>query len=353
VDWTPRDDVEVIAGIDLDFTEGYLFEEQTRSQIFSFPPGVHYDYDVFASVIAPYVHTEWQALDRLRVIAGLRAEYTHYNYDNNTDVKLTADGTDRFIRPDDRVDDFLTVTPKLGFVYDLTDVSTAFVNFARGARAPQTTDLYRVQRGQLPGDADPERMDSVEVGLRGRWGPVTGQIAGFFMKKRNFFFRDAQGFNETNGKTRHVGVEAETTVRLLDTLTFSGSATYARHTYRFDRPITGNTESVSFGDDVDTAPRTISNARLIWEPLEGSLVELEWQHMGRYSMDASNSVFYPGHETLSLRAEQQITTHAQLFFVARNLTNTDYAERADFAFGNERYFPGEDRGFSGGFRIRF
>ena len=356
VDWTPTDNWEVIAGIDLDFTEGYLSEEQFITVPFGdFAQGVHYDYDVFATVVAPYVHTEWQAFDWARVVAGLRAEYTNYVYDNNADVKLSAPigSGDRYIRPPDRVDDFLTLTPKLGFVFDLSDDATAFVNFARGARAPQTTDLYRVIRNQLPGDADPERIDSVEVGFRGRMGPVSGQIAGFFMKKKNFFFRDADFFNVTNGKTRHVGVEVETVIELPANFSFAGAATFASHTYRFDRPTGSSAESVTFGDDVDTAPRTISNVRLAWEPEDGSIVELEWQHMGRYSMNASNTVHYPGHEVLNLRAEQAVTENVALFFNARNLTNTDYAERADFGFGNERYFPGEDRAFSGGIKITF
>ena len=238
--WTPTDDFELIAGLDLDFTEGYLSEEQFITVPFGgFAQGVHYNYDVFASVVAPYVHTEWQALDWARVVAGLRAEYTNYVYDNNADVKLTATGADRYIRPADRVDDFLTLTPKLGFVFDLTPQTTAFVNFARGARAPQTTDLYRVQQNQQPGDADPERVNSVEAGLRGRIGPVSGQIAAFFMQKKNFFFRDADGFNVTNGKTRHEGIEVETVIDLPANLTLAGAASYARHTYRFNRTVSG------------------------------------------------------------------------------------------------------------------
>ena len=75
--------------------------------------------------------------------------------------------------------------------------------------------------------------------------------------------------------------------------------------------------------------------------------------MGSYATNASNSAFYPGHEVLNLRAEQEVTENVSLFFNARNLANTDYAERADFAFGNERYFPGEDRAFSGGIKITF
>jgi iron complex outermembrane receptor protein len=41
------------------------------------------------------------------------------------------------------------------------------------------------------------------------------------------------------------------------------------------------------------------------------------------------------------------------FVAIRNLANTDYAERADSAFGADRYFPGEDRAATAGVRAAF
>jgi len=54
----------------------------------------------------------------------------------------------------------------------------------------------------------------------------------------------------------------------------------------------------------------------------------------------------------NLRADWTLTENVTLFGAVRNLANTDYAERADFAFGNDRYFPGEDRAFTLGLRAR-
>jgi iron complex outermembrane receptor protein len=36
-----------------------------------------------------------------------------------------------------------------------------------------------------------------------------------------------------------------------------------------------------------------------------------------------------------------------------NVLNEDYAERADFAFGSERFFPGRGRAFQFGVSARF
>ena len=140
----------------------------------------------------------------------------------------------------------------------------------------------------------------------------------------------------------------ERAVSLLDDLTLSGSATYAQHTYRFDRPVTRNsTESISKGDDVDTAPNWLANARLLWEPTDWVYGELEWVHVGDYFTDASNAHTYPGHDVFNIRGGVEVTEAWSVSAAVRNLFDTDYAERADFSFGSERYFPGEGRAVEG------
>ncbi len=45
-----------------------------------------------------------------------------------------------------------------------------------------------------------------------------------------------------------------------------------------------------------------------------------------------------------------MTEGIEIFTAVRNLLDERYAERADYAFGNERYFPGEPRAISIGIR---
>ncbi len=193
----------------------------------------------------------------------------------------------------------------------------------------------------------------MEAGWRGAFMGSFYDLTAFYMFKRNFFFRDADGFYVSDGKTRHVGVEALAEIPLGERFTLAAAVTYARHTYAFDRSVGSAFETIRKGNDVDTAPRVQSNVRLTWRPLESFQTEVEWIHMGEYFMDAANSVTYPGHNILNLRLSWGATERVQLFAAIRNLTNTDYAERADFAFGNERYFPGEDRAFNAGLRMKF
>jgi outer membrane receptor protein involved in Fe transport len=348
--WSFDDSSEITIGADFEATDGFLRETQSRPSFGSFPQGPHYDYDLTAIVVALYGHAEWQATDSVRVIGGVRWEYTDYDYDN----KLTSDTVGRFQRPADRTDSYSVVTPKFGVVWDVRPDTSLFANYARGARAPQTTDLYRLQINQAVGDIREEKLDSFEIGARGEIAGVSYQAAAFYMTKRNFFFRDTDGFNVPDGKTKHKGVELEVVIPLHETLDLAAAATYARHTYNFTNLVTANsTESISEGNDVDTAPRVTSNVRLIWRPTERIQGEIEWVHVGRYYTDASNLHDYPGHDVLNVRFVWQAHDNVDLFFTGRNLTNKAYAERADFSFGSERYLPGETRAFEGGVNFHF
>ena len=341
--------LSLIAGIDAEYTDGYLTEFQSDPTIFSYTQGLHYDFVVKAVNASGFVQGEYALGPRTTATAAIRVDGAIYDYDNLTDSGVVG----RFRRLPDQTDKFVTASPKFSLRHELSDAASVYASYARGARPPQTTDLYRLQINQTGDQARPEKIDSLELGLRAAFGErVNVELAGFFMDKRNFFFRDADGFNVANGKTRHVGVEADVRIALNDTLTLRSAVTYAAHTYRFDRAVGNADETISFGDDVDTAPRVIADTRLQWRPAERLRLEAEWVSMGSYFTDAANDHKYGGHNILDLRAEASLTQTLAAFVTVRNVTDALYAERADYAFGEDRYFPGETRTFGFGLRYR-
>jgi iron complex outermembrane receptor protein len=347
--WDAANNLSVIAGADADFTHGRLREFQTLpDQPNGYVQGLHYDYRVDMETLAAFAQARWQFAPAWSLTAGVRGERVRYEYDNRA-----PDGDfGRFRRAADRTDEFEAVTPKLGVTWQVLPTQTLYLNLARGARPPQITDLYSLQILQVPGEQDEEIVDSVEAGWRGALGPAQVEVALYHMDKRDTSFRNADGFTITNGRTRHEGVEVSGEMPLGDQFSLAGWITYARHTYRFNDTVTRAGENIASGDDVDSAPRWIWNARGLWRPVERGSLELEWAHMGAYFTNAENTARYPGHDVLNLRGEYDVNERLSVFAAVRNLTNTDYAERADFAFGNDRYFPGEDRGFTIGFRAR-
>jgi hypothetical protein len=72
-------------------------------------------------------------------------------------------------------------------------------------------------------------------------------------------------------------------------------------------------------------------------------VELEWVHQGGYFLDAANSERYDGHDLLHLRWSKPLSRGLTVSARLMKLTVRRYAERADLAFGQFRYFPGAGR----------
>ena len=349
-------DMQALAGIDLEVADGFLKETQAGPATDGAPPanairpaGKHYDYDVQSEVAALYGQIEQPFAERFRLTAGVRLEYVNYDYDNKMLAGNTRDdGTTcgatgcLYNRPADRSDDFTNVTSKLGLSYALNEQHIVYVTAARGMRAPDTSELYRLQRQQTIAELDAEELDSVELGLRGAFGPLRYSLAGFKMKKDNVIFRDSAGFNVSDGKTDHEGVEYEFNWLPLETLSLALAGTYAKHTYAFNRSIDGG-ETIVSGRDIDTAPRHVNTARLDWQFLPVANAELEWVGVGRYFVDAINAHEYPGHDLLNLRLGWNIRDNWSTTLRLNNVTDEAYADRADFAFGNYRYFPGRGR----------
>ncbi|MDF1589794.1 MAG: TonB-dependent receptor [Gammaproteobacteria bacterium] len=343
---------KVIIGTDFEYTQGSLTEIQTAPNPFSFPKyvqGTHYDYDVDATVIAPYIHTEWQVAEKTRITAGARYEHTRYEYDNKT-----ADGLfgNTFFRPADRDDTFNNFSPKLGLVQQLTEDTSAFVNLARGNRAPQTTDLYRSRKASnVSLEPDSEQIDSVEIGYRKVGAGIQFETSAYYMKKEDYFFRTSKDNNVPDGKTKHYGIELSVFAPLGNQFDLGGSFSYARHQYDFDNADNGIVD----GNDMDTAPRHTGNVRLGWNFMPQSRAELEWIHVGRYYTDDANEHRYDGHDIFNLRATHQVSQQVTVYGRVSNLLNTEYAERADYSGpgGGERFFVGEERGLHVGASYSF
>lgn len=343
-------------GADVDLASGYLRETQADPFGFfpgdsRFPVGVHYDYTVETIVGALWAEADLELSDRLTLIGGLRAEA--HSYDYTTDAPVGVNG--RFNVPGDRTDDFDFVTPKIGLVYDANANVDLYANYARGSRAPQASDLYRLQSQQGTAEAEVETLDSFEVGARGAVanGDLIFDIAAYTAEKDNFFFRDADGLNVTDGSTRHQGVELAALWQISDRVSISGSLSWSDQVYTFDRVVGNGSEIILDGNEIDTAPEWLANASFTWLATDKLSLELSTDYVGEYFTNPANTQDYPGHLIANVRASYDVSDALETFLIVRNLTDEAYADRADFAFGNERYFPGEPLNVTFGIRKQF
>lgn len=347
-------------GVDAEITDAYL--KQTQASGFAvFPAGKQYDYEVNTDMLAAFLTSEYQWTDQLSLSFGGRYETLRYDYDNRmlsgdtTENGVPCPGGCRYSRPDDRVDDFENLLTDLGLIYSPADSLIISARISHGFRAPQATELYRLQQGQLRADLDSEALNSIELGIKGNWADISYQLVGFAMKKNNVIFQSSDRLNLDNGQTRHTGLEYQLSWQITDQWDIGVSGTFAHHRYSANVSEPGSgTVLMTDGNDIDTAPRRLSTARLGWQPGPRTRLELEWVSVGRYYTDIYNEHSYAGHDLFHLRLHQQLSDGFSVNLRINNLANTDYAERADYSsFGGDRYFVGESRSVFGDIQLRF
>ena len=360
--FNPNDSLTL--GLDVEFTDAFLRQSQdqpTAGTAFlqeTVPVGRHYDYDVDATVVAAYGQYQVEITDRLELIAGVRFEWLQYRYDNKLlDGRSREDGSEcgfggcRYSRPADSTDSFNNWSPKLGLIFDYTPEHQFFVNLSHGFRAPQATELYRLQRDQTIADLDSEEIIGAEVGARGGWGALDYVLSIYDMRKDNVIFRDADFFNISNGETEHRGIELDFSWNLNEKLNFSTALSIARHEYTNNLRLSGIDIK---GNDVDTAPRETVFASVNWKALESLTLSLEWVSVGEYYLDPENLHEYSGHDVFNLRSRWEINDQWAAYMNIENVTDERYADRADFTtFTDERYFPGKPINFQLGVQKRW
>jgi iron complex outermembrane receptor protein len=317
------------------------------------PAGLHYDYQVDSWTVGSTVSVDYDFNEDLSLTAALRADRTNYDYDNlMIDGNTRANGTTcgaagcLYSRPADRSDQFDNLSPSLTFAWQVNSGNMVYLNASTGFRPPEMSELYRLQRQQTVAELDSEQLDSLELGWKFRYDTTSLSLATFVMRKDNLILRETNAFNVGNGSTRHHGVEYDLRHQFGGRVPIrvSMAGTYARHQYDFTRAVEGG-ETIVDGNDVDTAPHNIHTLGVDAQLGDFDL-HLDGTYLDRYFLDAANTASYPGHKVANFRASwfpATLDRRLRLDLRVDNLFDTAYADRADYAFGNYRYFPAQGR----------
>ena len=341
----------IIVGADLDYSPGSQHENAiTTTKVGSIYTdytvgAVSYDYDVAYAGVSPYVHGEFSPTEKLRITAGLRYDHMSYDYDNNLSTLTT--GTHR--RPKSTTVDYQHLSPKLGLNYALAKNHNGFLGYRHGFRVPNQSQLFRQGQAENTVDLKAIKVDSIELGLRGKMTTNTGyQLSVYHMTKKDdvvSYRNTVDGTRETlnAGETLHRGIELGIDSKLAERLSMNVSYSYAKHTFEDWQPRTGVDYS---GNEMKSAPREIGNLRFKYVPemLNGGHLELEWEHLGKYWMDDENTHEYAGHDIYNLRGEHHLKANLILFARVKNITDKRYATAAAYSqFRGEEFAPGMPR----------
>lgn len=341
----------VIGGVDVDVSPGGRQEDSVAAvrdgsfyRAYTTGPRL-YDYDVTFRGVSPYLHAETAPMERLRLTAGLRADFVGYDYDSRLDALQAG----RHRRPEDARVSYAHLSPKLGATYELGPALGVFASYAHGFRAPSEGQLFRQGQAESTVDLHPVRADSWEAGARGALlGRVTYQVSAYRMQVSDdiLTFTDTRtGARETSnaGRTLHRGVEVGLGAALGAGLRADLGWSRAGHTYEAWSP----RPDVDFGgNEMESAPRTLVNARLGWRPawLRGADFAAEWARVGSYWMDADNTHRYGGHALVNLRADVPLARGIEAVARVSNLRDERYAEGAGYTqAAGEEFAPGMPR----------
>ncbi len=339
-------------GIDGESTTGKLLQFQANPTVGSaflrntIPQGRHYDFTVDATMIGGFISYDQALTENLALSVGARIERVDYDYDNlmldgrtNDQGVACGFGGCRYNRPADRSDDFSNVSPKVALSYTLDANNRVDLRAQRGFRAPQATELYRLQNAQSVADLDSVELDSVELAYSGGSGGLTYSTSVYLMEKDNEIITNSSRENLNGAMTRHRGLELALAYELSDYLTFHAASNYAKHTYEHSQ-LSGGVDIQ--GKEVDTAPNLWGNYRLSWQPRPNLRAEFEWVNMGEYFTNPENTASYDGHDIFNIRAEYQTSEDWTWTLAVLNVFDELYAERADWTtFTGDRYFVGQ------------
>ena len=350
---TLNKDVSLNYGADTGFASINLLEYQNAATIGSaflqatIPPGKHYDYQVNNINFAAFITAQWQVSTNTLVNAGVRAEYNHFDYDNLMLSGRTDDagnecgfGGCRFSRPTDRSDEFVNLSPQIGITYSLSKSSQFYASYSHGFRAPQATELYRLQREQTVADLNPVELKGFDGGWRFNTPDLALGLSVYNYQKSDAIIRNTDYFNISGAKSEHNGLELTARYSLSERYSIEANSTFSSHTYSNNPGISDNN---IVGLDIDTSPNEMANLFLKYQ---GD--KLQWQLHGQYVSDyytdVENQHAYPGHTLFHASARYQLNNQIELRTSLHNLLDERFAERADFSgFAGDRYFPGRPR----------
>jgi iron complex outermembrane recepter protein len=225
-----------------------------------------------------------------------------------------------------------------------------YTNFGQSVESPTTTELA-VRPGGGAGlnpDLELQRATSLEVGLRGGHGLVTGELAGFHMWLRDELvpFEDPdtmQTYYRNAGRSHRTGAEAAATVALRQDLSLRVAYTWLRARFDDYAPMDMDFE----GNAVPgIAPHQL-DASVSWRHERGPFASVETSYLRRMYADDANTAPAPGHVLVEVGAGYRGCSGPLRYQVnvgVANLFDEDYVDNLRLNAAMERYFePGLPR----------
>lgn len=357
---------ELIAGIDIDYTpSSYLERDITVTKLndiythYSFTGDSNYDFTADQTSISPYLHAEWQVKPKIRLVTGLRYDYFDIDYNNN----LSISNSGPHVRAASQNINYDHLSPKLGLIYKYHNNHNIFTNYKNAFRVPSIGQLFRSASSVNTTKLKPVKSDSFEIGLRGilfRWLNYDTSLYHMITTNDIISILDVTDRKVQNaGKTKHQGIEISFNGKISNEWSFNSSFTYTKHKYeKFKALYSYPATTINYdGFTIGKAPKTQANLSLNYNPpiIKNLALELEWEHLGKYFTDETNTTKYGGHDLLNLRTNYKFHENIKIYGKILNIGNKLYSTYTSNQVGNPniQYRPGNGRSLYLGLETNF
>jgi len=295
---------------------------------------------------AGFANFEFSPAERVRVVASLRYDLFHYNFNNA--LKPSA-----FSGSPDTANHFSRVSPKVGFTYSVSSKTGVYANYSQGFVPPQVTEMYT---GVKVPELNPSVFYNYEVGgwteiIRNK---LSADVSAYKLDGTNEIVSvkldDGSTENRNAGKTSHKGIEFGINATPVKDVSVRISGAYSQH--RFVNFVEkGNSYN---GNEMNNAPRWMHNAEVWYKPsfAKGLRLGAEWQKIGSYYMDPKNTVKYHGYNVLNLRAGYQYKAF-EVWLNVMNATNNYYSYISTKSASGYSFTLAEPRNFTIGIAYDF
>lgn len=295
---------------------------------------------------AAFASFEFSPIEKIRVVASLRYDLFHYDFDNFLEPSS-------FSGSPDTTNNFNAVSPKIGFTYNPSAKAGMYANYSQGFVPPQVTEMYK---GVKVPALKPSVFYNYEIG--GWIELITGKlgvdISAYQLEGSNEIISvrmdDGSTQNMNTGKTSHRGIEMGLNSNPLPTISIRFSAAFSKHRFTefAEKGISYN------GNEMSGAPNWMHNAEIVYKPafIKGLRVGAEWQKIGSYYMDPLNTVKYEGYNVFHFRAGYKIKA-MEIWINMMNAADKYYAYTSSKSNSGYSYNPAEPRHFNMGISYDF
>ncbi len=309
------------------------------------------DYEVDLFNGAAYLLGAYKLSEKFRANFGLRFDYFNYNFTNN--YYLNSDRNS--YKSPNTISSFVTLTPRLGFMFEATKNVSFYSNYSRGFRPPSVGELYRDPEVPM---LEPTIYNNFELGKTFITNDkkIYSEISLYYLLGNDEIvsvkYLDEEGNdtfeNRNAGETEHYGIEYLFKYQPTTEIEVRTSGSYSRHRYvEFVTNTRPGDEANFSGNDMPGAPKWINNAELSYRPekIKNLRLAVEMQYVSPYFTDEANAFDYEGYSFFNLRIGYR-ADHVYLWSNVNNLFDTIYATRVSTGWGNTTYTTGVPQTFN-------